>query len=64
MQTTLVKIPIILGVDWSSPFESVHAINNNLFQLGFPNLDQKYILALLRSLSILGLIDPDLQFRF
>ena len=33
-------------------------------QWGFPNLDQKCILALLRSLLILGLIDLDLQFHF
>ena len=31
---------------------------------GFPNLDQKCVLALLRSLLILGLIDLDLQFHF
>ena len=33
-------------------------------KLGFPNLDKKCILTLLRSLLILGFIDLDLMFHF
>ena len=36
----------------------------NQIKWGFPNLDQKCIIALLRSLLILRLIDHDLQFHF
>ena len=42
-------------------FELVHAITH---KLQFPNLEQKCILALFRSLPILGLIEIDLQFNF
>ena len=45
-------------------FELVHAITNHQLKLQFPNLEQKCILALFRSLLILGLIDIDLQFNF
>ena len=44
--------------------EFVRAIRQYQMKWGFPNLDQKCILALLRSLLILGLIDLDLQFHF
>ena len=45
-------------------FELVHAITHHQLKLQFPNLEQKCILALVRSLSILGLIEIDLQFNF
>ena len=45
-------------------FELVHTITHHLFKLWFPNLDHKYILALLRSLIIRGLIDLELHFHF
>ena len=45
-------------------FELVHAITHHQLKLQFPHLEQKYILALFRSLSILGLIEIDLQFKF
>ena len=45
-------------------FELVHAITHHLLKLQFPNFKQKCILALFSSLSILGLIEIDLQFNF
>ena len=42
-------------------FELVHAITHHQFKLQFPNMEQKCILALFRSLPILGLIEIDLQ---
>ena len=45
-------------------FELVHAISHHQLKLQFPNLEQKCILALFRSLPILGLIEIDLQFNF
>ena len=45
-------------------FELVHAITHRQFKLLFPNLEQKCILALFRSIPILGLIEIDLQFNF
>ena len=45
-------------------FQLVHVISHHQLKSVFPNFDQKYILALLRSLLILGWIDPDVQFRF
>ena len=45
-------------------FELVHAITHHQFNLQFQNLEQKCILALFRSLPILGLIEIDLQFNF
>ena len=45
-------------------FELVHAITHHQLELQFPNLEQKCILALFRSLPILGLIEIDLQFNF
>ena len=45
-------------------FELVHAITHHQLKLQFPNLEQKCILALFRSLPILGLIEIDLQFNF
>ena len=45
-------------------FELVHAISNHQLKSVFPNLGQKYILALLRSLLILGWIDHDVLFHF
>ena len=45
-------------------FELVHAITHHQLKLQFPNLEQKCILALFRSLPILGLIEIDLQFIF
>ena len=47
-----------------SHFELVHAITHHQLKLQFPNLEQKCILALFRSLPILGLIEIDLQFNF
>ena len=44
--------------------ELVHAITHHQLKLQFPNLEQKCILALFKSLSILGLIEIDLQFNF
>ena len=80
MLKTLIKIPIVLWGDWRwssgsnwtwkskfTPFlacEFVRAISQYQIKWGFPNLDQKCILALLRSLLILGLVDLDLQFHF
>ena len=45
-------------------FELVHAITHHQLKLQFPNLKQKCILALFRSLPILGLNEIDLQFNF
>ena len=45
-------------------FELVHAITHHQLKLQFPNLEQKCILALFRTLPILGLIEIDLQFNF
>ena len=45
-------------------FELVHAITHHQLKLQFLNLEQKCILALSRSLPILGLIEIDLQFNF
>ena len=45
-------------------FELVHAITRHQLKLQFLNLEQKCILALFRSLSILGLIEIDLQVNF
>ena len=45
-------------------FEFVHAITRHQLKLQFPNLEQKCILALIRSPPILGLIQIDLQFNF
>ena len=42
--------------------ELVHAITHHQLKLQFPNLEQQCIVALLRSLPILGLIEIDLQF--
>ena len=77
MQNILVKIPIVLGVDWpwssrsnftwKSKFTLFWACPHDTrhkLKLGFPNFDQKCILVLLRSLLILGLIGLDLQFHF
>ena len=47
-----------------SHFELVHAITHHQLKLQFLNLEQKCILALFRSLPILGLIEIDLQFNF
>ena len=78
MPNTLVKIPIVLRVDWTwlsrsilllkkqnlPHFELVYAITRHRLKLRFPNLNQKCIIALLRSLLILGLIDLALQIHF
>ena len=45
-------------------FELVHAITHHQLKLQFPNLEQICILALFRSLPILGLIEIDPQFNF
>ena len=45
-------------------FELVPAITHHQLKLQFPNLEQKCILALFRSLPTLGLIEIDLQFNF
>ena len=45
-------------------FELVHAITHHQLKLQFPNLEQKCILTLFRSLPIFGLIEIDLQFNF
>ena len=42
----------------------VQAITHHQFKLQFPSLEQKCILALFKSLTILGLIEIDLQFNF
>ena len=47
-----------------SHFELVHAITHYQLKLQFSILEQKCILALFRSLQILGLIEIDLQFDF
>ena len=47
-----------------SHFELFHAMTLHQLKLQFPNLEQKCILALFRSLPILGLIKIDLQFNF
>ena len=44
-----------------SHFELVHAIIHHQLKLQLPNLEQKCILALFRSLPIWGLIEIDLQ---
>ena len=44
-------------------FELVHPITHHQLKLQFPNLEQKCILTLFRSLLILGLIEID-QFNF
>ena len=46
-----------------SHFQLIHAITHHQLKLQFPNLEQKCILALFRSLPILGLIEIDLQFK-
>ena len=45
-------------------FELVHAIAHHQLKLQFPNLEQKYMLALCRSLPILSFIEIDLQINF
>ena len=45
-------------------FEFVHAMTHHQLNLQFPNLEQKCILVLFRSLPILRLIEIDLQFNF
>ena len=45
-------------------FELVRSISHHQLKSVFPNFDQKCILALLRSLSILGWIDLDVLFHF
>ena len=45
-------------------FELVDAITRHQLKLQFPNLEQKCILALFRSLPILGFIEIDLQLNF
>ena len=45
-------------------FGLMHAITHHQLKLQFPNLEQKCILALFRSLPILGLMEIDLQFNF
>ena len=45
-------------------FELVHAITHHQLELQFPILEQKCILALFRSLPILGLVEIDLKFNF
>ena len=45
-------------------FELVHAITHHQLKLQFPNLEQKCILALFRSLPILGLIKPRPNWAF
>ena len=44
--------------------ELIHAITHHQLKLQFPNLEQKCILALFRSLPILGLTEIDHQFNF
>ena len=45
-------------------FELVHAITHHQLKLQFPNLEQKCILALFRSLPILSLVEIDLPIQF
>ena len=45
-------------------FDFVHVITHHQLKLQFPNLKQKCILALFRSLPTLGLIVIDVQFNF
>ena len=47
-----------------SNFELIYARTPLQLKLGFLNLDQTWILTLLTSLIVLGLIDIDLQFDF
>ena len=77
---TLVKIPIVFGCDCPWPLRSnltskskftpfsvcefVRTISHHWLKSGFPNLDQRCILALLRFPLILGLVDLDFQFYF
>ena len=44
--------------------ELVYAITHHQLKLQFPSLEQKCILALFKSLPILGLNEIDLQFNF
>ena len=73
----MVKSPVVLGmidhelqgqIELQSQnlphFELVHAITHHQLKLQFPNLEQKCMLALFRSLPILGLIEIDVQFNF
>ena len=77
MYKILVKSPICCGtIDFDLQgqieletqtlphFEPVRMISHHQFKSVFPNFDQKCILALLRSILILSLIDLDIQFHF
>ena len=77
VQNALIKIRIVFWVDWPWPsisnlrwksnfphFELVLAITRHQLKLEFPHLDQNCILAQLRSLLILGVIDTGLKFHF
>ena len=44
-------------------FELVHKVIHRRLKLGFPNFDQIFILALSRSILILGLIEIVLEFN-
>ena len=73
MQKTLVKVPIVLGGNWSWPsrsnltskseftqFELVRTITHYPLTLGSPNLDQRWKIAWWRSLLFWVAIDLDL----
>ena len=62
--TLTFKVKFILKIQIYSHFGFVWTITHHPFKLGSPNLDQRCILAVLRSLSILGLIYIDLQSHF
>ena len=77
VQNNFVTIPFVCGVDWPwaarsnltyNPnlphLEFVCGLTHHLFKWGFPNLDHKYILALLKSLLSLDSIDLELQYHF
>ena len=51
-------------IEIQSHFELVHATTHHQLKLQFPNLEQKCILALFRTLPTLGLMEIDLQFNF
>ena len=62
--TLIFKVKFTLKSKLLPHFELVRTITHQPFKLEWPNLDQKYILALLRSLLILDMIGFDLHFHF
>ena len=76
IQNTFVKVPIDFEADWLWSLRSNVTLNSYITSFwacshynspgirGYPNLDQKCIVALSGSLLILGFIDLDLEFDF